>query len=309
MRLNTVCRESKRLFHTVLMAIVLAASGRAALSQELDTTVVISHDTLPYRDAVRGLDAVFKGAGRTLRPLMLDETGKLGKVPGLNRRMTPTTIALGERAMQYVQESVAAKSSIVCLALDSAGRPGVTLVHSALTRLELLRQLLPRRLTLGALYIDDAAGRQDVSSLESAAQSLGLQFVTYPIDLQYSLDAQLERLSNKFDVLIGTYDLRIFSSSHAQSILLFSYKHRIPLFGLSDAWTRAGAIASVDWDFEDIGRQCGEIALKELRTPASNSKAASPPRRVVYSLNIRAERYFKIEFDENLQLRARKTFE
>ena len=305
---DTICRESKRLSRAVLMAIVLAAGGRAAVSQELNTTVVISRDTLPYRDAVRGLDAVFKGAGRTLRPLTLDETGNLAQIPGLNKRMTPGVIALGERALDYVKKNAAAKPSIVCLALDSAGRPGVTLAHSALTRLELLRQLLPRRMTIGALYIDDAAGRQDVASLESAAQSLGRPFVAYPIDLEYSLDAQLERLSNKFDVLIGTYDLRIFSSSHAQSILLFSYKHRIPLFGLSDAWTRAGAIASVDWDFEDIGRQCGEIALKELRAPASN-KAASPPRRVVYSLNVRAERYFKIEFDEILLSRARKKFE
>ena len=308
MRGNARHRGNKRVSSAALALVLFAAGWPAAFPAEPDITVVLSHDTLPYRDAYRGLDAVLKGAGRTVYPLVLDEADDPAQTRKLDKRAGTEAIALGERALEFVRKNRTSQPAVVCLALNDAGRPGVTLAYLPVTRLEMVRQLLPFRVTVGALYIDDAIGRKDISSLQAAAHSLGMQLAAYPIDAQYPLDSQLERLSNKFDILIGTYDLRIFSASHAQSILLFSYRHRIPLFGLSDAWTRAGAIMSLDWDFEDIGRQCGEIALKELHAPASIGKEASPPRHIVYSLNLRAASYFKIEFDESVQKHARRIF-
>jgi putative ABC transport system substrate-binding protein len=103
------------------------------------------------------------------------------------------------------------------------------------------------------------------------------------------------------DVLMATYDLRIFSAEHARSIMLFSYRHRIPVIGSSDAWSRAGALMSFDWDYHDIGHQCGEYAVRLLQTKGLPYKpAVERPRRLRYSLNLEAARYFQIRLAPDL---------
>ena len=271
-----------------------------------EVVVITSYDTPPYRDALTGLRQVLQGANRTLRTILMNEDGSLeGSI--VPRTAVPLTITLGSRATDAAAAGLSPNALLPCMMVNSAGRPGVLLEHSPDARVALLRQVVPASRVIGTLYSGERP-TAEIGALRDAARRAGMKFVAARIDTASPLERQLDALANEFDVLLATFDLGVFSPRNAQALLLFSYRDRIPLLGLSDAWTRAGALLSTDWDYADIGRQCGEAALQMMQSGAPLAQNITP-RRMVYSVNRSAARYFRLALSERLAREARQVFE
>jgi putative ABC transport system substrate-binding protein len=101
----------------------------------------------------------------------------------------------------------------------------------------------------------------------------------------------------------------VFNPQTAQSILLFSLRHRIPFVGLSLSWVSAGALYALDRDYQDIGRQCGELALQVIHGARAGALPPSAPRKVVYSVNLKTARQLKVEIPHSLVEGAQKVIE
>ena len=71
---------------------------------------------------------------------------------------------------------------------------------------------------------------------------------------------------------------------------------------------KAGAFYALDWDFTDLGMQCGEMALKVLQGTQINALPPGGPRKVVYAVNQKTARHMKIEIAETLVRSAREVF-
>ena len=72
-------------------------------------------------------------------------------------------------------------------------------------------------------------------------------------------------------------------------------RNRIPFVGLSQTWVKAGALYALDRDYEDIGAQCGELAVKILQGTSPSALPPVTPRKVVYSINLRTARHMKLD--------------
>jgi len=86
----------------------------------------------------------------------------------------------------------------------------------------------------------------------------------------------------------------------AKNILLSTFRASVPVVGLSKSWTKAGALYSLQPDYSDVGRQCGEMALRILEGATTSSMLPEYPEKVTYSLNSRTAEYMKMEFPEKL---------
>lgn len=293
--------------------VLASLAGAPALAQTAEprneVVAISSYDTPPYRDALAGLRQVLQGANRSLRTILMNEDGSL---PGANEARAqganaPLTITLGARAADAMAAGAEPNTLLPCMLINSTTHPGVLLEHSPDARIALLRQIMPAARVIGTLYSGERPPAE-IGALRDAARRAGLQLTASRIDINSPLERQLDALANEFDVLLATFDLGVFSPRNAQPLLLFSYRQRIPLLGLSDAWTRAGALLSTDWDYTDIGRQCGEAALQMLQTGAPLAQNITP-RRTVYSINRSAARYFRLALTERLAREARQVFE
>jgi putative ABC transport system substrate-binding protein len=60
-----------------------------------------------------------------------------------------------------------------------------------------------------------------------------------------------------------------------KALLLFSFRHKLPLIGLSEAWVQAGALYALDWDYRELGAFCGRLALRQL--PGARVATPTPP--------------------------------
>ena len=65
----------------------------------------------------------------------------------------------------------------------------------------------------------------------------------------------------------------------ASRALLLSRSATIPLDGTPEAWVNEGALFAVEWDYGDLGRYCGALALRQLGRPGARRRRAHPADR------------------------------
>jgi len=76
-----------------------------------------------------------------------------------------------------------------------------------------------------------------------------------------TLFATLEDILNGSDVLLVIPDSEIYSSNNVRNILLTSYRHKVPLIGISQAYVNAGALGAIFSTPEQLAKQAGEAVI------------------------------------------------
>ncbi|MBI5373929.1 MAG: ABC transporter substrate-binding protein [Candidatus Schekmanbacteria bacterium] len=176
---------------------------------------------------------------------------------------------------------------------------GVVLEFSIETQLKCMQQILPKGITIGTIYNSKENGKF-VETAAAIAKSMGYKFYAKEINTPQDLPSALESMANSVDVLWGIPDSMVLTPETSKHILLFSLRNRIPFIGLSSAWTKAGALYSLERNYNDIGIQCAELALSLLRNQKERATNPVPPRKALYSINFKTAQQLKIEIPENI---------
>ncbi len=137
----------------------------------------------------------------------------------------------------------------------------------------LIKYLMPGAKRIGFLYTRENSARAEL--LVKSAASLGLTLVPTFIDDETRLGKQLSLLFDKIDVLLALPDINIHNRKNVTSILLSTYRNKIPLIGFSAAYVKAGALAAVYSTPENISLQLAEIIGREF-------SGQEIPNKVIY---------------------------
>jgi putative tryptophan/tyrosine transport system substrate-binding protein len=88
-------------------------------------------------------------------------------------------------------------------------------------------------------------------------------------------------------------------------MLLFSYRRKIPLLGLSDRHAQMGALFSLSFaSGEDIGRQAGELAQAILGGRSAAEVPYTTARKVYLTVNLKAAQKLGLEIPQAILARA-----
>jgi len=127
-------------------------------------------------------------------------------------------------------------------------------------QLDFIRAALPGHRRLGLLYSPGA--RINLQELQSGSVERGLSLVALAVRSNETLFASLDEILNQSDLLLAVPDSAVYNGSNVRNILLTSYRHKVPLVGLSQAYLNAGALCAIFSTPEQIAEQTGtEILL------------------------------------------------
>lgn len=306
----------------VLVLAALTLPLQAAVSpppQRLAPTrvvVLVSQETAPYRDALSGFRRELEqGAGAIDWEIvqLRGEPTTATQLPAQAKRaklvLALGTLATRESLVRFPGVPVVAGMILTAREIEGASNAtGVFLQFPVETELEWLTRLLPGQRRVGVLY-NSAEAKGRVSQAERLAPGANLNIESYQVSAPQEIPDALESLANRADVLWGITDPMIYNPETAKSLLVFSFRHQIPLVGQSTPWVKAGALYALDRDYQDIGVQCAQLAQKILegRTPASLQPV--PPRKVRYSVNRRTATQMKLEFSDRVLREATEVVE
>jgi putative ABC transport system substrate-binding protein len=278
-------------------ALTLLLAGTAH-AQRL--VVISSGDVPPYQQALAGIhriagitvDTLFVGSDSASTP-----TGTLSRLP-----RDTAVVALGTRASEFATRAKSPLPLVSCLSLtaDAArSAPNVQIVPIDVpidAQIEALRTFLPQARTIGILF-DPAINAKRIETIATALATAGFQTRLAPVTSHEMLPQALANLPNAIDAILAIPDPTVYTEQASKALLLFSFRNRIPLIGLTEAWVRAGALYAVEWDYEELGAYCATLALRTLQP----SKAPPPPLpRPRVAVNLRSAEQLHIKWNMSL---------
>ena len=281
----------------VCAAIALAAleiSIKPVDAADVRIAVLISGPGAPYDETLAGLRQHLEKTGTRAEYAVFQLGGDAAKatqaVSGLQANKPGLIVALGTFAADKAVKEISDVPIVAAMILrpdvlkKAANATGVVLEFPTETQLQWIRKVLPKAQSVGVVF-NPAENREQVERAGRAAQKLGLKLEAREVPAPKDLPAALDQLANNTDVLWGIADTTALNPQTAKLIFLFSFRNRVPFVGPSPAWVKAGALYSLDWDYADMGAQCGELAQKVLQGAQAGSLPPVPPRKVLYSVN------------------------
>lgn len=184
---------------------------------------------------------------------------------------------------------------------------GICLEYPPELSLRWIRSALPGARVVGVLYNPDE-NRERVEAAARVARELGLRLEARAVSSPQEIPAALDALYRRSDVVWAIYDRVATTPETARRLLLDSFRHRVPLVGLSASWVQAGAFAAPDWDQEDIGAQCAEMAARLLKGERASGMSPAPPRRARFAINLNSARKIGIRVPKATEREARRLF-
>ena len=302
----------------LLAATMVAAVGvvRPAYGADAgELLVVTSHHEGPYGSVVSGIRNTLRGTGHglTVESLASAPEQVEAELRRLRKASKAPILTIGSVATRAALEAPGNAPVIACMVVDSPeirrarNVTGVLLDFPLETQLRWVKRFSPQSHTIGVLY-NPAENQKQIDSARRVAKRLGLNLLAREVHRPQDLPDALDALSRKADLLWGVTDQVVLSRQTAEAILLFSFRNRIPFSGLSASWVKAGALYALDRDYEDLGAQCAEMAVKVLNGRRVSSIPLATPRKLVYALNLRTAEHLKVELPPEIVDGAKQVF-
>lgn len=155
--------------------------------------------------------------------------------------------------------------------VDSLEKPGdnVTGTSDAAPfeqQLELLTQIVPETKTIGIVYASGEVNSQvQVDAMTEAAKKQGIEVVTQTVTNVTEIPQAAEAIGDVDAFYVPTDNMVV---SGLSSLIQVAEEKKIPVIGAEEGTVEGGAVATIGIDYEELGRQTGEMALRILQEDA-----------------------------------------
>ena len=282
----------------VAALLVAATCARAEDAQPESKVVVICPGGVePFKEAARSFIASLP-AGTQAETLTLEQATESSLA---HLAATPSTrfFAVGTEAAKLAHKAVTEKNRlVVAMVADPAGAglldhratSVVSMDVPCTAQVELISGVLPSARTVGVVY--NSATPRGVRAIDSfkAALPPGWKLVAIDVSTKQSISEAIDEMLGSSPDVVWTYpDSKLYDSATIQNLLQDSLRRKIPVFGFSVGFVRAGALIGVGIAPPDQGRQAANLLVTS--TQASNTDdVVQPPEFKIYLNSVVAEK-------------------
>jgi ABC-type uncharacterized transport system substrate-binding protein len=295
------------------LVLVLSPAALASPAEAGRVAVLLSAKVSEYEEALKG----FKEAAPHEIVAVYDMDGDLDRgrkqLAEIEAKVKPDLIfAVGIWALQVIVSRPPPLPVVYAMVLNppsviGAGTKNVTGASMNVPveqSIRLFKQLGPQVKRIGVIYNPAKTGYL-VKRAQTVAREEGLELVTREINSAKEVIGALESFQDGIDALWIVPDETILSQAVVQQMLLYSYRRRVPLLGMSDRHAQMGALFSLSFaSGEDIGRQAGELAQAILTGRAASDVPYTSARKLFLTVNLKAAQKLGLEVPQAILGRA-----
>jgi len=289
---------------SILFSLLQAGSASGA-----QVAVITSADVEAYKDALRG----FKRVLRHQIVAEYDMEGNLetGKqmLADIQSKIKPDLIlAIGPWAFQVTAAQATNIPVVYAMVLNPSSLlpAGVKNVTGASMNvpventIRVFKQLGSQIRRVGVLFNRATTGYL-VKRAMQVGREQGLEIVDREIRSPKEAIQALDALQDEIHALWILPDEIVLTPEVVQYMILFSYRKKIPLIGLSERQAQMGALLSLSFaSSEDIGRQAAELANSILEGQPPDRLPFTMARQVKLTVNLKAAEKLGIEIPKSL---------
>ena len=259
-----------------LFALVLSFCSPALSYAYTGVTIILSSSSpayLEFVDHFRDELIATKNTALRVKVIDLQETERL--VVAENSELV---IALGVQALEAASKLKHSTPVIGVFTplpafnslLESSNRDlgnfsAIVLDQPYIRQMMLIKAVLPDIKNLGVLL--GKTSSQYAEHIKEAGDKSTINVSVETIIQESDLIPKLKKILETNDALMAIPDPFVYSRETAQPILLTTYRHQKPVFGYSQSYVRAGALAAVYSKTKQLAKQAAEIAVKSQAAP------------------------------------------
>ena len=284
-----------------LCFLILLSSAPVTVAGEL-VIALKSLEVKPYETALKSFKETLREKSYDLNVeeyvLKGDAEQKDGLLAEIKKKSPRLIVTLGSAATSYIAEDIKDTPVVFCMVLNptasgfiqSMNASGNNMTGASLdipleAQFEALRSVIPSARKVGVIY-NPSETESVIQEATKAAEQIGLELVSIPIISEEEVPEALRTLDGKVDALWSVADSTVFSRGSTKFILLHTLRNKIPFIGLSPAFVKAGALMALATDYQEVGTQCGELAVRILSGDHPSSLPITMPRTITMYLNL-----------------------
>lgn len=260
--------------------------------------IISSSKSQPYQQVIASFKHSILASEPTAEFLLSDKAEPKKGNPSL-------VFALGTRAARQAVKKNSGQNILATMIVNTkpveqaSNASAIVLQADVEEQLKWHLRVLPGYHRIGVLY-DPALNQRLIDEFRRQATKMGLEIIAVPVTSAKKLPSALKLIGRDADSLMGITDKTVYSGKTAKSVLLFSFRNRIPFIGLSRAWVKAGALYALDWDYPALGAQSAQMALQILRREGPQKITVQPAIEKVYVVNPKTVKRMKLDLPADL---------
>ncbi|MBT1072148.1 ABC transporter substrate-binding protein [Pelotalea chapellei] len=233
--------------------------------QAYEVLVLLSRRDPGYDEVLKGFRAVYAGSQRLV---VLSDYTEIDMLRILREEHPRLVLALGDAALKEarktLQTPVIALMSL-CITPPSTSQPnltGIGIMAPPERYLKIFQSLKLRR--VGVVY-NSAKNGWYMRQARQAARQAGIELVTREVNNSREVAAALNSLADRVDGLWMPADPTVVTREISEEWFLVAARYSLPLVSFSSAFLSIGAVAAVDLDRVEMGRQAAAMTERILQ--------------------------------------------
>ena len=278
--------------------------------------VVRTSDAEPYAQAEAALRDRLALHQYDIKSVLVKDVSQKGIDTAIGK--PDAVVAIGTSAARWLHKELPASTRLFYCMVNNAREAGlqegptcegVTTDVSVGEQFSLIGDALPNARVVGSLYRSDRPeGKAQLQMLTGALRS-GWKLESVAVNEYPSIAEAIDALTQKHvDIIWTTADQKLYDSAAVHALLLAALRAKIPVWGFSPAFVRAGALLGVGVEPKSQGAQLADLLAASLSDPhkalAGNQWVVQAPREFQIAVNLIVARQLDIDIPDTLTGRA-----
>jgi ABC-type uncharacterized transport system substrate-binding protein len=294
----------------LIAALAVLFSATPLLGATID--IVRASDADPYTQAEASLREHLSHDGNQLQSFTIKEVAQKGIAQALGQ--PDMVVAIGTSAARWLHKQLPPSVRLVYCMVNNAQDSGLNEGHDAIgvstdveidQQVSLIAEALPNARAIGMLYRSDSAEGMNALKLIRSRLPGGWHIEPVAVNDSASIADAINILTQKnIDLIWTTADQKIYDGAAVRTLLLSAVRAKIPVWGFSPAFVRAGALLGVGVDPKSQGTQAAELVDRALADPKNAASGVRPPREFQIAINLIVAEQLGISIPQSLSSRA-----
>ena len=139
-----------------------------------------------------------------------------------------------------------------------------------------------------------------IEDANQIAPTLDLELVAIKIESEKEMPQALDSICRVADGIWTTADDLIYTPQATKFMILSSIRNRKPIMGFTPSFVESGALLGLSYDYKDIGRRAGNLALRFIGGEPIDSLPIAAPGVIYLHLNLKTAKQMGITIDQSL---------
>ena len=197
-------------------------------------------------------------------------------------------VTLGRKAYRYVRKYAPGTPVVGALVYFDDGEhtavtTGVSLQIPAAVQVPIVIKSFPKVKKIGTLFTKNT--EQQCQQLGSYCIKNGFTFTAMYVESEKDFPAKVQEILPQVDCFIVVPDTSLYFTQSIRYLLLEGLRQKVPVIGLSNYFTKAGAVMSIECDYEEVGIQTSEMLQTVLKGVSVTDMPIAFARKTRYTVN------------------------